>query len=226
MRKMNIHTNQRGGSAALLFAFVFVVLLLFGAIVFGIWAYMGVQDYKANMEPKVAAAVEVAKKEISTTKDNELAEREKSPLKRYSGSATYGSVGISYPKTWSAYVDESGTGDSSNPLNGYFHPNFVPGVQESSSFALRVQVVPTSYSEELKQFDSLVTEGKVKISAYSAPKVAGIVGVRVDGQIINEKKGSMVLFPLRDKTLKVWTEADQFVGDFNNSVLPNLTFIP
>jgi len=46
------------------------------------------------------------------------------------------------------------------------------------------------------------------------------------GQIINGKKGSMVMFPLRDKTLKVWTEADQFVGDFNNSVLPNLTFVP
>src|SRR3989344_2148059 len=115
---MTKHLDQRGSSAALLFALVFVVLLLFGAIGFGIWAYMGVQDYKANMEPKVAAAVEVAKKEISTTKDNELAEREKSPLKRYSGPATYGSVGISYPKTWSAYVDESGTGSSSSPING------------------------------------------------------------------------------------------------------------
>jgi len=220
------HIDQDGSSSILLFALVFSILLLFGAIGFGIWAFIGVQDYKSNMDEKVAVAVEVAKKEISTSKDNELAEREKSPLKRYSGPSTYGSVGVSYPKTWSAYIDESGTGDSASPLNGYFHPNFVPGIQESSSYALRLQVVANSYSEELKQFDSLVSEGKVKISAYSAPKVAGVVGVRIDGQIINEKKGSMVMFPLRDKTLKIWVEADQFVGDFNNSVLPNLTFIP
>lgn len=205
---------------------VVMTLLLFGAAGFGVWAYMGREDYKNNLEPKITAAVEVAKKEIASSKDNEYAEKEKIPLKRYNGPSTYGSVVVSYPKTWSAYVDESDTSSSSTPVNGYFHPNFVPGVQGATSFALRVQVLPSSYDKELKQFDPLASKGKIKVSAYSAPKVSGIVGARVDGQIATGKSGSMVLFPLRDKTLKVWTEADQFVGDFNTYVLPNLTFIP
>ena len=218
--------SSESGLASSALIIVLLALVLVGSLAFGFWAFSGRQDYKNKADVKIAAAVKAAKEAQATELQKQFDEQSKSPTKSYQGPVTSGSIAFSYPKTWSAYIDESGTGDSSTPVNGYFHPNFVPGVQESSSFALRVQVVPNSYSEELKQFDSLVSERKVKISAYSAPKVSGIVGVRVDGQIINGKKGSMVMFPLRDKTLKVWTEADQFVGDFNNSVLPNLTFVP
>jgi len=40
-------------------------------------------------------------------------------------------------------------------------------------------------------------------------------------------QGSMVLVPLRDKTLKIWTEADEtYLKDFNENILPNYTFEP
>jgi hypothetical protein len=86
--------------------------------------------------------------------------------------------------------------------------------------------VQTTYAQVLKQFDSAVRAGTVRVSPYSAPKVQGIVGARLDGEVIQKKKGSMIMLPLRDKTLKVWTEAEHFIPDFNNIILPNLTFIP
>jgi len=208
----------------LLIAFVLTLLLFFGAAGFGIWAYMGRQDYKNNVDPKIAAAVEIAKKQTATAKDNEFVEKEKQPLKDYTGPQPYGSLLVKYPKTWSAFVTESA--QANNPVDGYFHPGFVPGIQSKSAFALRVQVVSTSYDQILKQFDALVKVGKVKVTPYSAPKVSGIVGARLDGQVVPTKQGSMVLIPLRDKTLKVWTEASQFTADFDTNILPNLSFSP
>ena len=40
-------------------------------------------------------------------------------------------------------------------------------------------------------------------------------------------QGTMVIVPIRDKTLKVWTESNSvFLKDFNEAVLANLTFVP
>jgi hypothetical protein len=48
----------------------------------------------------------------------------------------------------------------------------------------------------------------------------------LSGQIAQQQKGTMVILPLRDKTLEVWTESDAYLSDFKNYVLPNLTFSP
>jgi hypothetical protein len=206
-------------------SFILVFLLLLGATGFGAWAYMGRQDYKVNSDKKVSMAVEIAKKQEATTKDNEFLEKEKLPLKTYSGPEAYGSVHIEYPKTWSAYVNEV-SGQSSLPVDGYFQPGFVPGIQSGASFALRVQVTSTAYDQELKKFDSYVKTGKAKVIPFTAPKVTSVAGTRVDGQIDQNTQGSIVLFPMRDKTLKVWTESSQFLNDFNTNILPNVTFVP
>lgn len=211
----------------MLIAFIAVVLLLLVSVGFGAWAFISRQDYKDNVETKIAAAVGIAQKQTATAKDNEFLEKEKLPLKYYKGPGTYGSVQISYPKTWSAFVTELST-SGGTPVEGYFHPNFVPSIsqQTGTGFALRVQVVSTAYDQVLRQFENNAKTGKVKITAYSASKVPGTVGARVDGEIVSGKQGSMVLFPIRDKTLKVWTEATQFVGDFDSNILPNLSFVP
>lgn len=217
-----IARDQRG-STALLVALLLTIILLIGAVSFGIWAYAGRQDYKNNVQPKISAAVEEAKKQTERIKDDEFTQKEKYPLKTYNGLAAYGSPTVSYSKTWSAYVVEN---TSSTPIDAYFHPNFVPTANQTNSFALRMQIVQTPYDALLKQFDAFVKQGKVKVTAYAAPKVSQVVGARLDGEIIPNKQGSMVLLPLRDKTLKVWTEASQYVPDFNNIILPNLTFNP
>ncbi len=53
------------------------------------------------------------------SKDNEFIVREKQPLQTYTGPSAFGSISVKYPKTWSAYVDET---NSSTPVDGYFHP--------------------------------------------------------------------------------------------------------
>lgn len=192
---------------------------------FAIWAYLGRQDYKNNADEKVATAVEVAKEETATAKDNEFIEKEKLPFDDYQGPASFGAVLIRYPKTWSAYVNEQGTGKT--PIDGYFHPKFVPSTDVKPSYALRMQVVNSTYANELKKFDTSVKRGVVKVKPYKPEKVPTVSGVRLDGQIAPKVQGSMILVPMRDKTLKIWTEADEtYLKDFNENILPNYTFEP
>jgi hypothetical protein len=56
--------------------------------------------------------------------------------------------------------------------------------------------------------------------------VPKIVGDYVKGQIQSDKQGEMVLLPLRDQTLAIWTESTAFENDFNNIILKNFTFSP
>ena len=182
------------------------------------------QDYKNNVEPKISEAVDKAVATNSTKKDEEFVEKEKQPLRTYTGPAAYGSIAISYPKTWSIYADESAR--SSNPLDASLNPNFVPGLQSGNNVALRVQVVTSSYSDVVRGFESQVKNGKVTVVPYAVAKLPSVVGIRVDGEVASNKQGAMIVIPLRDKTLKIWTEATQYVGDFNNIILPNISLVP
>lgn len=217
-------TNQQGSINILLIPLILSLVFFFTSLGFGLWAYSSRQDYKNNVDEKIATAVDVAKKETATTKDNEFIEREKQPLKEYKGPASYGSVTIKYPKTWSAYVDESGK--SSMGVDGFFHPNFVPGLQSPTAFALRVQVTNRPYADELQSFDSSVKQGKTKASPYKPVNVENIIGSRLTGDIGNQENGTLILLPLRDKTVKLWTEADQFNKDFEKNILANFKFSP
>lgn len=199
------------------------VVLLF-ALGFGFWAFTGMQDYKNNSDAKSDEAVASAVEQNTLELEAEFAEKSKSPNKKYSGPSAYGSLTITYPKTWSAYVDEAGK--SSSPLNGYMHPDFVPVTTSTDiNYALRFEVVNSSYDQELNKFSSQVKLGSVSLSAFRAPKVPGVLGSKITGEIGPQKQGAMVVFPLRDKTIKVWTEGNQFIADFNK-IVENLTFVP
>ncbi|HSX53259.1 MAG TPA: hypothetical protein VLF90_02740 [Patescibacteria group bacterium] len=216
-----LRLEERG---SLLVPFVLVLLLFFGAAGFGIWAFSSRQDYKNNVTPKIAAAVAVAQQQTSSQKDNDFAQAQKQPLKNYNGPSTYGSLVVKYPKTWSAYVVSSDHSDT--PVDGYFQPDFVPGIESTTDYALRVQISSTTYSQTMQQFSTYVKSGTTTVSAYRVDKVPSDLGSRIDGQLTSTKHGSMIVLPLRDKTLKVWTEADQYKTDFNNNILPNITFSP
>ncbi|MDB5175303.1 MAG: hypothetical protein JWM81_161 [Candidatus Saccharibacteria bacterium] len=221
---MNKH-NQDGSINALLLPLIVAVVLLFGALGFGGWAYSSRQDYKNNTDQKIADAVTLARQQEDTLKDKQFAETEKQPLKDYAGPQAYGSVAIKYPKTWSSFVTDAGSNGAQ--LDGFFYPGTVPSVtSQSSTFALRFQVIDRSYSDVLQSVNDQQQSGKVQVSPYSLPKVSSAIGVRVEGQITPTRTGIMIILPLRDKTVQVWTEGDQFINDFNNNILPNLTFSP
>lgn len=217
----SLDKNEYGAVNFLLIALIFVLLMFFGALGFGYWAYAQRTDYKDNVDEKVNTAVEVAKKETATEKDNEFIQREKQPLKEYAGPASFGSISLKYPKTWSAFVDEEG---SSSPIDGYFHPNFVPNIKGNTTFALRLEVTNSTYAEEIKNFDSSVKNGEAKAKPYKPVNADNIIGTRITGKISSDKTGVMILLPLRDKTIKIWTESDQFVPDFENNILKNFKF--
>lgn len=212
----------------LLIPLVLSIIFLLFALGFATWAFLGRQDYKNNSDQKSAAAVKVAEQQLSSAKDKEFIEKEKNPLRTYKGPATFGTVTIQYPKTWSAFVTES-SANTSQPIDGYFHPGFVPGLQSGVGVALRVQVVGQQYSDELRKYESLLTTGKVRVSAYTPTNSKGVLGSRVDGAInLNapDKTGSIILLPIRDKTLEISTESPEFMNDYNNIILPNLRFTP
>lgn len=217
---------QEGSINILLLPLILAILFFLGTAGFAYWAYSSRQDYKNNTDQKISKAVALAKQQEDTKKDADFVQQEKKPLETYSGPEAYGSLKVNYPKNWSAYVAETETG-SSMPIDGYFYPGTVPSTTNpNSTFALRVQVTQQSYSDTLSSFNGLVQSGQVTVKPYSLPGVPSVVGVRIEGQIVTNKSGSMVILPLRNTTLKVWTEASQFENDFNNNILPNLTFSP
>lgn len=218
--------NQYGAISGVVVVLVFVILLLIGAAGFGFWAYSSRQDYKNNTDQKIAAAVGVARQQEDTKQAAQYAEEAKNPLKTYNGPEAYGSLVISYPKTWSGYVNDIGSGSAL--LDGYFAPGVVPDVNgQSSIFALRVQVLNGTYASSLQNLSSLQQDGKVTVSAYSLPKLPKVVGVEVSGQLNGDNSTeTMVILPLRSNTLEISTEGTQYLNDFNKYILPNFSFSP
>lgn len=222
---MEVKHSEAGVINALVIPFVLVILLFIGAAIFGVWSYQHMQDYKNNVDQKVQAAVTTAKQDESTIKDKEFAEKEKSPLRLYKGPSAYGSLRVQYPKSWSGYVADDSNSDPF--IDGYFYPGIVPDVtNDTASFALRIQVSGESYSDSVAEFANQVDAKTVKVSPYKFKMVPGVIGSRIDGQVEEGKQGEMILMPMRDKTLKVWTNSDQFTADFKKYVLPNLSFSP
>lgn len=217
--------NQHGEVNAILISLIMALVFLFAAIGFGAWAFTSRQDYKANTDSKISDAVVIAKQQESTAKDKQFVEREKNPLRTYKGPDAFGGVSVMYPKTWSAYVADNGSG--ADPVDGYFHPATVPSTtDEKSVFALRVKILNQTYAEAVQQLDGAQSEGKLKISAYSLPKVPTAIGVKASGTLPDDKEGTVVLIPLRSSTLQISSEGTQYQTDFEKIILPNFSFSP
>lgn len=209
----------------LIVALVIFILGFLAMSGFAFWAFAQMQDYKNNVDEKVAAAVDSAVEETKDSKEKEFLERSKSPYKTYKGPGTFGAVELTYPRTWSAAVDENAPGTTT--VTGFFHPDFVPGSRSETAFALRLEIMEQPYEKVLGSYDSDAKAGKVKVSPFKAARVPSVLGARIDGEVVKGFKGSAVLLPLRDKTIRISTYSSQTFGkDFNDVVLKNLIFTP
>lgn len=221
---MNKH-NQDGAVSGLGVSLVLAIVLLLASIGFGYWAFSSRQDYKDHSDAKVDAAVKTAVAQESSLKDQQFAEEVKNPVATYNGPEASGSLKIRYPKTWSVYVDDDGSGPQPT-LDVYFNPSFVPPIgAQSATFAMRVQVIGRSYSDVVQGYTG-PQAGKVTVSAYTLPRLPKVVGVKVVGAITRQTEGTMVILPLRSQTIEIETDGTQFVNDFNKYVLPNFEFSP
>jgi hypothetical protein len=226
MSIMKIQLGEQGEMNVLLVPVIALAVLFVGVGSFAVWAYGGRQDYKNNVEAKVETALAANTKSVQSADAAQYAEAAKNPLTVYNGPDAFGSVQVSYPKTWSAYVN---TSNSSTPVDAFFHPGYVPSTDSQQTYNLRVQVNSQSYSQVMESFSSKIQSGTVTAAPYSLPKVPSIIGSKLTGAIVpnNENgQGTLVLIPLRSTTLEIWTESNDYLPDFNTYVLPNLTFSP
>lgn len=210
---------------------VILIVLLLIALIFGMWAYSGRSNNRSASQQVATNQAVAAAVSNQKAQDDQAA---KQPYRTFTGSSTYGSVTFNYPRTWSGLVD---TTSSDEPINGYFYPDILPALQSSSSssgastaLALRVELLNDDYATTVSQFDSSVQSGDLTATAYVPPKMAGVSnvqpGLRLDGAITQDFQGSMVVIKVRDKTLEISTQSKDFLNDFNNTVLPSLSFAP
>lgn len=217
--------SQSGYVSGTLIALIVVSTVLVGALAFGGWAFLSRQDYKNNSDKKALAAADERQAATEEADALKYAEEAKNPLTVHKAPDQFGSVTIHYPKTWSGYADEAGAGNT--PVDDFFHPKVVPGSShKGAAYALRVQVVEQAYDRVVDSYRSDVENRKLAASPTSLTKVSGVIGTRFEGQLDNDKQGILIVLPMRNLTLKVWTESKDFVADFEKIILPNLTFSP
>ena len=214
--------NQKGSIRSIIIIFVLGVFLLL-AIVLAIVAYSAKEHYKNDANNLIAVAVAKAKAQESSLKNQQFAIQEQYPLNTYNGPAEYGNLVIKYPKTWSGYVDD--TGSSGNPFVSYFNPGVIPSISgQNSAFALSVQVLNQTYSQVVSSFQN---QTGITSSAFALPKLPKVVGVEVSGPVLaNESNGTMVVLPLLTNTLEIMTYGNQYLATFNSIILANLSFSP
>ena len=201
---------------------VLMTVAFIGALIFGFWAFAGMQENKTNLDAKIDAAAEVAVKQAEEAKEADFAEREKDPFRTYTGPATYGSLSFGYPKTWSVYLEEKENGTI---LDYYGHPFVIRGLGDENSFAFRAQIVSTDFDNEADKFQKKAEKGTVAVSAFRLEQGPSALGIRVTGEIDTDKQGIAVLLPIRDKTIKLWTESTEYSADFDR-VIQTTTFNP
>jgi hypothetical protein len=218
---MLVGKNQEGSISVIVA--VLMSLLFISASVFGLWAFTQSQTYKndvdAIVEDEVALAVQAAK----TAKDAEFVEIQKSPTKTFTSSSTYGSLKFSYPKTWSLYNED---GSSGTEFSLYGHPNIVHDTSNGVPFALTVQVVSKSYDTVLESFSRNIESGSVIAKAFRPEKVKNVLGSRLSGEIDRDVTGTTIVLPLRDKTIVFTTQSTEYLSDFNNIILPSISYAP
>lgn len=217
----NMNNNRTGGyvTGSVVTSIIFGLLaLVFGSVM--IWALVNYNDQKNNVDQKIIAAQEVAKKEQQAKDQEAFDEKEKNPLAEFVGPTDLGRANFKYPKTWSVYVASDGSKNTG--YQAYLHPGVVPPTNANQNkFALQVAIVTQSYDQVLQQYSGPVKQGDLRSSAITAN---GFNGQRFDGKFSNDVNGSAVVFKIRDKTLIIKTDSKTFKPDFDGKIIKTLSF--
>jgi hypothetical protein len=203
------HTARR---VAILASFLLIVCI--GLL---IWTYSQYLSYKNDIQPKIDAAVAVAVQ----TKQDELErsfQLERERLKStYRTNDTIANVSFQYPRDWSQYLVEKESGRVQ--IDASFHPGVV---QDEKIYALRLQVHQRSYDDVLGEYQKKIEKGEVRAQPI---KNSNTSGIRLDGQYERDREGSLIIFPIRDKTLVLMSESTAYARVYNE-IIKTLSFTP
>ncbi|NTW61594.1 hypothetical protein HGB24_02825 [Candidatus Saccharibacteria bacterium] len=208
--KLGFKNSDSGSARSWMIISIALIVGLVLALVFGIWSFVQYQNQKTDVDSRIDAAVTTARKEQVDTDEAKYLERDKQPMRAFTGPDDYGQLSFNYPKTWSVYVDRDAS--SGGNYEAYFNPKVVPPVSSSQQFALRVVIEEKDFDKVLSGYDSLVKKGDLKSSSVT---INGTSGTRLDGSFSKDIRGSAVLFKIRDKTVTIRTDADTFRVDFD-----------
>jgi hypothetical protein len=215
--------NNVGAANPLLLGLVASSTLFVIALVFGISQMSKVGDYEKNLEEKVAVQVAEETKVIEEQKQAEFDEREKAPYKFWTSPTQYGSIKVGFPKTWSYYLSLDESARASKAIDLYAYPDYVPEISRDQRYALRLTLQTADYNKILDGYRKESERNSLEIGTV---QISNVSGIKIRGLIERNVSGTLVVFPIRDKVLTVWTESRDYESDFENIVLKNLSFIP
>ncbi len=195
------------------------------ALALGILFAMKAKDYNelsSDIDGKIAISTAEALDDNTLKLEKEFAEREKSPLRSFTGPEDYGALSFNYPKTWSLYVE-------ADAINGgdyvaYFNPIQVdPTKDKSSIYALRLTITNKSFETVTGDYQKQMSKKEANLSMDTVT-INGDVANRYTGTIPGtEFNGYIVVIKIRDKTAILRTDSYLFESDYN-SLLESIGF--
>jgi hypothetical protein len=215
--------DNKGAANPLLLGLIAVSILFVIALIFAVSQMSKVSDYEKNLEEKVAVQVAEEAKVIEDEKQAEFDEREKAPYKFWTSPTQYGSIKVGFPKTWSYYLSLDESAGASTAVNLYAYPDYVPEISRDQRYALRMTLETADYNRILDGYRKDSERTGLEIGTV---QISNVSGIKIRGLIERDVSGTLVVFPIRDKVLTVWTESRDYESDFENIVLKNLSFIP
>lgn len=208
---VNRKKKQTGSVLLVVLVSVFAATtLILGGV--SIWLYGRNQQISSDVDSQIKIKVN----EAVTAKQNEMQEKFANEnlrtVDQYKGPTDLGGVSLSYPRDWSVYVNTDLNSGNNNKYEVYFNPGEVPKVSDRQQFALRVTIENKDYDTVMDGYQSKINNGDLTSSSESAN---GKQGTRLAGNFSQDIRGYAVVYKIRDKTLTVRTDAEDFKAAFD-----------
>lgn len=225
-----------------LFSIIFCSLSFIMLITTGIFAlrsYNNYNNYTNNSVDMINDAV-ISAREDQKTKNSQIINQAKKgvAVDGYTNPITFAhfqtsehlaSLEFDYPHTWSAFIKNDATPATDEArFDVFFDIDVVQSTASARPHALSLSILDNSYDQILINYRASIDSGNLVAAPYVIPgrTDAGFSGMRFDGIIAEGISGTLIILPLRDKTIILRNEISETADDFENIVLPSLNFIP
>ena len=192
------------------FSLILIVVLGLGTVVFGLAAISAsskAHTATATLAAAKAQAANDAKKAQKAADDQANTLANATPYRTYTAPDAFGGFAISFPKDWSASVDEEETSGVQVSLT--VNPNFVRRVNNVNDLvAARVELHTVPMAQFLQAYNA-------KTITQTSITVSGIAGTALTGTFPDKRTTRLVAVPVRDKTLVFINENGSYASTFD-----------
>lgn len=201
---------------SLVTAIIATILAVIFLVLF-VWAYQKYINQRDDVQAQIDSAVDQALVEKTQNLEAEFETERNSVTDTFRTNDSIANVSFAYPKHWSQYLVENER--STTQIEAIFHPEVV---QKDKVYALRLKIIQSNYDDVLDDFQTRIKRGEVKATPIKSNNISG---VRLEGAYERDRNGSLVLFPIRDKTLFLSTESTDYSKAYE-SIIQSLSFTP